>query len=99
MVKLFLILQVLDFATTMFGFVISPDTRELSPAIQLMIRFGGGNLQGLVLCKILAIAIFGLCFLLHRTRVVKWANYFFTGLVLWNIGQIAKYFISTGGFS
>lgn len=80
MIKLFLVLQVLDLATTLLGFWLG--LAEASPVVRLMVRIG--PVAGVLLAKIVALGLLGACIWFRRPRVVKWANVWFAALVLWN---------------
>ncbi len=81
MIKIFLCLQILDLATTLAGLKIG--LVEISPAIRFMM--GIGPVAGLVFSKLIALTLLGVCILLHRTRVIGWANCFYAALVTWNM--------------
>ncbi len=80
MIKLFLVLQVLDLATTLICFQLG--LVEGNPAIRWMMRIGPA--AGVLLAKIIAVAILGLCLWLRRPRAVRKANYLFFVIVTWN---------------
>ncbi len=80
MIKLFLVLQVLDFASTLICFQLG--LVEGNPAIRWMMRIG--PVAGVLLAKILAVVVLGLCLWLHKPRTIKKANYLFFALVIWN---------------
>ncbi len=80
MIKLFLVLQVLDLATTLLGLQLG--LAEASPAVRLMMKIG--PVAGILLAKTIAIALLGLCIWLQRPRTIRRANYFFVALVIWN---------------
>ena len=80
MIRLFLVLQVMDLATTLICFQLG--LVEGNPAIRWMMRIGPA--AGVLLAKIVAVAILGLCLWLRRPRTIRKANYFFLALVIWN---------------
>jgi len=94
MIKLFLILQALDFATTVIG--IRMGLAEASPAIRVMMNLGG-PIVGLIVSKVIALGLLGLCFWLHRPKVIRKINYFYIALVVWNTGLITLVLIGSGG--
>jgi len=80
----FLYVQLLDALTTIIGLRLG--LSELSPLVRWMLQFGPAT--GMLICKLAALALLGLCFLLNRRRVIRWVNYGFAGLILWNMGWI-----------
>ncbi len=84
--EVFVYLQLLDFITTMMGFRLGG--YELSPFIRWLTELGPAT--GVAVAKVAACALAGVCVWLHKERVVRWANYFFAGLVLWNLMQIMR---------
>jgi hypothetical protein len=79
--SLFLYLQILDVLTTLSGF--SLGVPEGSPFVQALIRWG--PVAGTVLSKVVAVAVVGACFLLGKPHLVRWINYWYAGLVVWNV--------------
>lgn len=57
----------------------SPFLRALMPA---------GPVAAILLSKILALAIAGLCVALRRGSLVRIVNYWYAGLVVWNLCAI-----------
>lgn len=84
--EVFVYLQVLDFITTMVGFRLGG--YEISPFTRWLTELGPA--AGVGLAKIGAFLLAGVCLWLHKERVIRWANYFFAGLVLWNMLQIMR---------
>jgi hypothetical protein len=84
--EVFVYLQLLDFITTMMGFRLGG--HELSPFIRWLTELGPA--AGVALAKVGAFLLAGVCVWLRKERVVCWANYFFAGLVLWNLMQIMR---------
>lgn len=80
-VQIFIFLQVLDFLTTIVGFRFG--AAEASPFIRLLMAFGPAT--GVALSKILALALGGVCIWLHKQYLLRWANYWFGLLVVWNL--------------
>ncbi len=80
MIKLFLVLQVLDLVTTLVCFQLN--LVEGNPVVRLMMRIGPA--AGVLLAKILAVVVLGLCLWLRRPRTIRKANCFFLILVAWN---------------
>ena len=84
--EVFVYLQLLDFLTTMMGFRLGG--HEMSPFIRWLAELG--PVAGVGLAKIGAFLLAGVCLRLRKQRVIYWANYFFAGLVLWNLLQIMR---------
>ena len=80
MIKLFVILQVLDLATTLIGLRLG--LQEASPMVRLMLK--AGPVAGVLLAKMVAFALLGVCVWRSKLRVIKWANWWFSALFLWN---------------
>lgn len=81
---LFVLLQMLDFATTLVGFRLGAE--EASPFVRLLMYFG--PITGVVLSKVLALTLGVSCFAFGRSRVLRLANYWYTVLCIWNVGVI-----------
>lgn len=79
--QIFLYLQILDFLTTLVGLRIG--LRELSPFIRQIMQ--GDPALGLAATKLLAVGLAGFCIWSHRDRIIRWINYWYAGLVLWNL--------------
>lgn len=79
--QIFVYLQLLDFLTTMIGF--RSGAAELSPFTRALMAMGPTT--GVMASKMIAIGIGGICLWRGRTRVLRWANYYFAGLVIWNL--------------
>jgi hypothetical protein len=84
--QLFFYLQLLDFMTTIVGFRLGGD--EVSPFARWLTGFSPA--LGLAVAKVTAFAIAGVCIIRRKDRVIRWANYFFALLVVWNLGQILR---------
>jgi len=81
LIEVFLYLQVLDLLSTLIGF--SLGNSEASPFVRLLVHWG--PVTGVVLSKILAVAIASICLLLRRRKLILWINYFYAALVVWNL--------------
>lgn len=79
--QVFIYLQLLDFLTTLIGLHFG--LAEASPFIRWLMQWGPA--LGLTLSKLLAIFLGGLCIWLNKRHVVRWINYWYAGLVVWNI--------------
>jgi len=80
-VIIFLYLQLLDVLSTLIGF--SLGNTEASPFIRLLVRWG--PVAGLALSKAVALALIAACFVLKRMRMIRFINYWYAGLVVWNL--------------
>jgi len=84
--QVFVYLQLLDLLTTLVGLRIG--TAEASPFVRLMMH--AGPTLGVVISKVLALGLGGVCVYLKRPRLVLWATYWFAGLVVWNLMIMLK---------
>jgi hypothetical protein len=82
--QIFLYLQVLDFFTTLIGFKLG--LAEASPFIRALLQFG--PVLALVLSKLTALALAGVCIALHKHYVIRWISYWYAGLIAWNLCAI-----------
>jgi hypothetical protein len=80
--QIFVYLQVLDLITTLVGFRIG--AVEASPFIARLVHTSSPVL-GVAASKVLAVAIGGLCHVTGRSRIVRWINYWFAALIVWNL--------------
>ncbi len=83
-IQIFLYLQVLDFLTTLIGMKIG--LGEASPFIRWLMQIDPAI--GLALSKLIAFALGGLCLWLNKRHLVRWINYWYAGLVVWNMALI-----------
>ena len=83
--EVFFYLQLLDFMTTLIGMRIG--LSEASPFIRYLMAWGPA--AGLAISKLVAFALCGLCIWLNRRHIVRWINYWYAGLVVWNMALIA----------
>jgi hypothetical protein len=81
LIEVFLYLQVLDILTTLIGF--SLGNGEASPMVRLLIRWG--PLNGLLISKIVAVAVAAVCLILRRRKLILWINYWYAAVVVWNL--------------
>jgi hypothetical protein len=79
--KVFVYLQLLDLLTTLIGFRIGAG--EASPFIRLLMQ--AGPAVGVAASKLLALGLGGICIYLHKQRLIRWATYWYAGLVVWNL--------------
>lgn len=83
-IQLFIYLQILDFMTTLVGLELG--LSEASPFIRWLMEVGPA--VGLVASKLIAFSLAGLCLWLNRRHIIQWINYWYAGLVVWNLGLI-----------
>jgi len=83
-VQVFLYLQVLDLLTTLVGLKLG--ISEASPFIRSLLHFGPSF--AVAASKIVAVGLAGICVGLNRSHLVRWINYWFAGLVIWNLCNI-----------
>lgn len=82
--QIFLYLQVLDFLTTMVGLRLG--LQEASPFVRWLMLTSPA--AGVALSKAVAIALAGVCLWRGKQRVIGWINYWYAGLVAWNLALI-----------
>jgi Domain of unknown function (DUF5658) len=80
----FLYLQVLDVATTWLGFRLG--LAEASPFVRLLMHWG--PLAGVVASKAVAVGLGAVCVWRRRFAVIHAINYWYAGLVVWNLALI-----------
>jgi hypothetical protein len=78
---IFIYLQLLDLLTTLVGFKLGAS--EASPFIRTLMH--AGPVTGVVLSKVVALGIGGLCVWANRPHLIKWITYWYGGLVVWNL--------------
>jgi hypothetical protein len=81
-IHIFLYLQLLDFLTTMVGFRLGAS--EASPFIAKLIH-ATSPAVGVAASKLVGLGIGGLCVFLNRARLVGWINYWYAGVIVWNM--------------
>jgi Domain of unknown function (DUF5658) len=91
-VVIFLYLQLLDVLPTLIGF--SLGNTEASPFIRLMIRWG--PVGGLALSKAVALGLIAACFAMKRMRIIRFINYWYAGLIFWNLLVVLTALIGPG---
>jgi hypothetical protein len=79
--QVFLYLQLLDALTTLLGF--RAGLAEANPFIRVLVQVG--PLAGLLVDKVLAVVLAGVCVWSGRSRMIRWINYWYAALVAWNI--------------
>lgn len=85
--QFFLYLQILDFLTTLVGLKLG--IAEASPFIRSLLHYGPS--VAVAASKIVALGLAGLCIGLHRSHLVRWINYWYAGLVIWNLCSILNF--------
>ncbi len=85
-IQIFTYLQVLDFMTTLIGMKVG--LGEASPFVRLLMRLDPA--VGLALTKLGAFLLCGLCFWLNKRHLVRWINYWYAALVVWNMVLICS---------
>lgn len=83
-IQIFFYLQVLDFLTTLIGMKMG--LSEASPFIRWLMQIDPA--VGLALSKLIAFVLGGLCLWLNKRHLVRWINYWYAGLVIWNMALI-----------
>jgi len=83
-VQVFLYLQILDLLTTLVGLKLG--ISEASPFIRSLLHFGPSF--AVASSKFVAVGLAGICVALHRSYLVRWINYWYAGLVIWNLCNI-----------
>ena len=78
---LFIYLQLLDLLTTLVGFKLG--AREVSPFIRLLMH--AGPAVGVLASKLVALGLGGLCIYFKKNHLLRWASYWYCGLVAWNL--------------
>jgi hypothetical protein len=79
--QIFVYLQVLDLLTTLIGFKLGAS--EASPFIRMLMH--AGPVVGVAGSKVLALGLGALCLYWKKDRLMRYANYWYGGLVVWNL--------------
>ena len=80
-IQIFIYLQLLDLLTTLVGFRMG--AAEASPFIRMLMH--AGPAVGVALSKLVALALGGICVWANKRHLIKWASYWYAGLVVWNL--------------
>jgi hypothetical protein len=83
-IQIFLYLQLLDFLTTLIGMKVG--LGEASPFVRWLMLVDPA--VGLAISKLVAFALGCLCIWLNKRHLVRWINYWYAGLVVWNMALI-----------
>ncbi|MBZ5579243.1 MAG: DUF5658 family protein [Acidobacteriia bacterium] len=81
---MFVVLQTLDVLTTLIGLRVGAQEASLFVGRLMSI----GPVAGLLISKILGVALVALALKFKRTRVIVFLNYWFAGVVSWNLATI-----------
>ena len=79
--QIFIYLQLLDLLTTLVGFKLG--AAEASPFIRMLMH--AGPVTGVAVSKFVALGLGGLCVYLKKHHLIRWATYWYGGLVVWNL--------------
>lgn len=82
----FALLQVMDLATTLVALAMGGG--EQNPLVSHFMALG--PVRGLILAKLLVLAVAATGALLHKDRGLRWANVGFSAVIAWNIAVIAR---------
>jgi len=82
--QFFLLLQLLDVATTAVGF--SVGLGEASPFIRSLMQ--AGPMTGLLASKLIALMLAAFCIRTSRYNVIRYVNVWYSALVVWNVTLI-----------
>lgn len=91
LIQVFLYLQVLDLLTTMLGFRLG--LSEASPFVRMLTA--AGPLVGILLSKGIALGLGAICVGTRRLHLIGWINYWYAGLVAWNLCLILRVTLHT----
>ena len=80
-IQVFIYLQLLDLLTTLVGFKLG--AAEASPFIRVLMHAGPAT--GVIVSKLLALGIGGICVWAKRTHLIRFITYWYAGLVVWNL--------------
>ncbi len=79
--QIFIYLQLLDLLTTLVGFKLGAG--EASPFIRVLMHVGPAF--GVVASKFLALGLGAFCVWARKQHLIRWATYWYSGLVVWNL--------------
>ena len=79
--QIFIYLQLLDLLTTLVGFRLG--AAEASPFVRMLMH--AGPAAGVLASKIVALGLGGLCVYMKKQQLLRWATYWYSGLVVWNL--------------
>lgn len=79
--QIFIYLQLLDLLTTLVGFRLG--AAEASPFIRVLMH--AGPMLGVTASKTVALGLGGYCVYRKKHHLIRWAAYWYGGLVVWNL--------------
>jgi hypothetical protein len=82
-IPIFIYLQLLDFLTTLVGFKLGAS--EASPFIVKLIQLTSSPALSVAASKVVGLGLGGLCVALNRSRLIGWINYWYAGVIIWNL--------------
>jgi hypothetical protein len=77
----FIYLQLLDLITTLIGFRLGAS--EASPFIRMLMH--AGPVAGVAASKVMALGLGAVCIYRKKHKLMRWATYWYGGLVVWNL--------------
>jgi hypothetical protein len=80
-IQAFVYLQLLDLVTTLVGFKLGAS--EASPFIRTLMH--AGPVAGVAASKLIALLLGGICVYRKKQHLIRWATYWYSGLVVWNL--------------
>ena len=84
----FFSLPFVDFLTTLVG--LSIGAGEASPVVRWLLGAGAGPVLSVGASKLIAVGLGGICLLIHRPHVIRWINYWYGLLAVWNVVVIVR---------
>ena len=84
MIQVFFYLQALDFLTTLIGLKLG--ISEASPLIRSLLHYGPS--VAVAASKITALVLAAACIKLNRSHLLRYVNYWFAAVVVWNLVNI-----------
>lgn len=84
LIQVFFYLQALDFLTTLIGLKLG--IHEVSPFIRSLLHYG--PTLAVAASKMAALLLAAACIKLNRSYLLRYANYWFAGVVVWNLLNI-----------
>ena len=88
LLTIFFGLQFVDFLTTLVG--LSVGASEASPLVRWLLAAGAGPVLSVGASKMVAVALGGFCLFIQRPHVIRWINYWYGLLAIWNIVMIVR---------
>ncbi len=84
LIQIFFYLQALDFLTTLIGLKLG--IPEASPFIRYLLHYGPS--VAVAASKIAALILAAVCIKLNRSHMLRYVNYWFATIVVWNLINI-----------